>query len=60
MPATLMKVIKKNQELIKKSVVEKKKDDVAHAKQEEEAEYAYTPKQGFDWDNVSGAITDVI
>tara|TARA_B110000305_G_C19160523_1_gene502379 strand:+ start:481 stop:663 length:183 start_codon:yes stop_codon:yes gene_type:complete len=60
MPATLMKVIKKNQELIKKSVVEKKKDDESKAKMEEEAEYAYTPKQGFDWDNVSGAVTDVI
>ena len=55
-----MKVIKKNQELIKKSVVEKKKDDESKAKMEEEAEYAYTPKQGFDWDNASGAVTDVI
>ena len=27
---------------------------------EEDAEYAYTPKEGFNWDNVSGAINDVI
>jgi len=31
MPATLMKAINKNKELIKKSVIEKKKDDVSKA-----------------------------
>ena len=29
-------------------------------KKAQDEEYAFVPKQGFDWDNVSGAITDVI
>lgn len=54
------KATKKKQDVVKAKVevvvakVEKKK------KEEFDAQYAYTPKEGFDWDNVSGTVTDII
>ena len=60
MPTQLNKVMKSNQAIIQKAMEKKKSDDKKMAKEEEEAEYAYTPKQGFDWDNVSGAIGEII
>lgn len=38
----------------------KKVADDDEKKKDYEAEYAFTPQEGFNWDNVSGAITDVI
>ena len=54
------KVMKKTKEEIKKKQEEKKIAEDEEKKKEYEAEYAYTPQEGFNWDNVSGAITDVI
>ena len=56
--------IQKLVETSKKEILEKKstqkKKEVESKQKEEDAEYAYTPKEGFNWDNVSGAISDVI
>ena len=56
--------IQKLVETSKKEILEKKstqkKKEVESKQKEEDAEYAYTPKEGFNWDNVSGAINDVI
>ena len=52
-------VQKSKKELQDKQKAQKKKE-VENKQKEEDAEYAYTPKEGFNWDNVSGAINDVI
>ena len=57
---SMEKVIKKNKEQIKKKNAENQKKQVEKEKKAQDEEYAFVPKQGFDWDNVSGAITDVI
>ena len=52
-------VQKSKKELLKQQKAQKKQE--AETKQKEEAaEYVYVPKEGFNWDNVSGAISDVI
>ena len=63
MPASLMKVITKNQEIIKKEVADKKKEDAVNAKAkaeiEEKAESiqnTFTPDLGFNWEDVQGAV----
>ena len=50
---------KSRKEMKQKRELQKKKDDEEKQK-EEDSQYAYTPKQGFDWDNVSMAVNDVI
>ena len=52
--------MKLTKEAIKKKQEDKKTADDDEKKKEYEAEYAYTPTEGFNWDNVSGGITDVI
>ena len=52
--------MKKSKEEIKKKRSENEKKRVEKEKKAQDEEYAFVPKQGFDWDNVSGAITDVI
>ena len=60
LPEHLNLEIKNTKQAIKKKQDEKKVADDDEKKKEYEAEYAYTPQEGFNWDNVSGAITDVI
>ena len=52
-------VQKSKKELETKQASQKAKE-VENKQKAEDAEYAYTPKEGFNWDNVSGAINDVI
>ena len=59
-PSQVEAEIAKSKEAIKKKQqAEKKKTDDESQKLRDE-EYAYTPKQGFDWDNVEGAVGDVL
>lgn len=60
LPQHLNQAMRQTKEAIKKKQEEKKKADDEEKKKEYEAEYAYTPQEGFNWDNVSGGITDVI
>ena len=60
LPKSIESEIEKSREVIKKKQeAEKKKTDEQSQKLRDE-EYAYTPKQGFDWDNVEGAVGDVL
>ena len=54
---TSKKQLKEKKQAQKKKEVEskKKEEDAMYA-----AEYAYTPKEGFNWDNVSGSVNDII
>ena len=54
------KVMKKSKAQIKEKRETNEKKKVEKEKKAQDEEYAFVPKQGFDWDNVSGAITDVI
>ena len=38
----------------------KKKETEAEQKKVDDANYAYTPKVGFNWDDVSGAMDEVL
>ena len=59
-PEHLNLAMKQTKEAIKKKQTAKKSADEEEKKKEYDAEYAYTPQEGFNWDNVSGGITDVI
>ena len=60
MPKSVEAEISKSKEAIKKKQEAEKKKTDEESQKLRDAEYAYTPKQGFDWDNVEGAISDVI
>jgi hypothetical protein len=53
-------LVKKTKVELQEKQKQQKKKEVENKQKEEDAEYAYTPKEGFNWDNVSGAINDVI
>lgn len=60
LPKAMELVMTNTKEEIKKKQAQKKENDENEKKKEFDAEYAYTPQEGFNWDNVSGAITEVI
>ena len=60
LPKSIESEIEKSRKVIKKKQdAEKKKTDEQSQKLRDE-EYAYTPKEGFNWDNVEGAVGDVL
>ena len=46
--------------MLKKKREDQKKNEVLEKKQAEEAKYAYTPREGFNWDNVAVAFDEVL
>ena len=46
--------------MVQKRDEEKKKKVEEAEKKENDEQYAFTPREGFDWDNVSDAVGDVI
>ena len=58
--SNIEKLVQKSKSEIQTKAQAQKKKEVENKQKEEDAEYAYTPKEGFNWDNVSGAINDVI
>ena len=60
MPDTFAKSVEASKKAIKKKQAAEVKKETDEAQTQLDAEFAFTPKQGFDWDNVSGAITDVV
>ena len=59
-PISLIKIVKKNEEIVKKAQEDQWRDEMLEAKLKQDAEdAAYTPKQGFDWDTVSDSVNKV-
>ena len=56
MVASMNKVLAKSKSEITKKHEIKEKKQQEEAKKEQDAEYAFTPKEGFNWDDVSSAI----
>ena len=60
----LVDQVKSSVKAIRKDLLSKqtaqKKQDLVDKEKAEEAEYAYTPKEGFNWDNVSASIGDAM
>ena len=52
--------MKKSKALVAKKDADKKKKVEDADKKENDEQYAYTPREGFDWDNVSDAVGDVM
>ena len=53
-------LVKKSKTMLKKKREDQKKNEVLEKKQAEEAKYAYTPREGFNWDNVAVAFDEVL
>lgn len=58
--SSINSLVQKSKTELKEKQKQQTKKEVENKQKEEDAEYAYTPKEGFNWDNVSGAINDVI
>ena len=56
----LNNVMKKSKALIAKKDADKQKKVEEADKKENDEQYAYTPREGFDWDNVSDAVGEVM
>ena len=56
----LNKAMEESKAMVQKRDEEKKKKVEEAEKKENDEQYAFTPREGFDWDNVSDAVGDVI